>query len=198
MPPAGTPPSQLLLSPFDASSEELVSSQTDFAVAARLPPATRHPPDLTSPTPRTPNRVRFALDDESTVGAIELEEARCSSLQHSVNYSWADEEDYFQSDDDYGSGDDDGRLGGGTRAPLLTGIEASSVTITQDIDDLLERSVRPKSGMFMAFFLQANAIVGAGIIGGPHQEDSEHRVDICWQVNPMRSVRRDWGWECFC
>jgi sodium-coupled neutral amino acid transporter 11 len=56
-------------------------------------------------------------------------------------------------------------------APLLTGIEAPSVTLATSDDffpeDHLE-SARPRSGMRMAFMNMANSIIGAGIIGQPY------------------------------
>lgn len=56
------------------------------------------------------------------------------------------------------------------RLPLLTGIEAPSVTVaTEDFnpEDHLENA-RPRSGMRSAFMNMANSIIGAGIIGQPY------------------------------
>lgn len=56
------------------------------------------------------------------------------------------------------------------RLPLLTGIEAPSVTVAEesfDPEDYLE-SARPRSGMRSAFMNMANSIIGAGIIGQPY------------------------------
>jgi sodium-coupled neutral amino acid transporter 11 len=55
------------------------------------------------------------------------------------------------------------------RLPLLTGIEAPSVTVAADFDpeDHLE-SAKPRSGMRSSFMNMANSIIGAGIIGQPY------------------------------
>lgn len=69
-----------------------------------------------------------------------------------------DDEDYMYSDDD----EDDGGQGSGThRAPLLTAVEAPSVSLAEDIGDLLDN--RPKSGMKMAFMNMANSIMYGGL-----------------------------------
>ncbi|KAF2142655.1 uncharacterized protein K452DRAFT_287067 [Aplosporella prunicola CBS 121167] len=66
-----------------------------------------------------------------------------------------------------------GRQGSGEqRLPLLTDIEAPSVTVAAGDEgfapeELLE-SARPKSGMGSAFMNMANSIIGAGIIGQPY------------------------------
>ena len=109
--------------------------------------------------PRTPNRVRFhepdrADDDGNNDGGEDAD-------------AWLDldEEDYFHD----GRGGT-GRGGYNQRAPLLTDIQAPSVTVaTDDFDpeDLLE-SARPKSSMRSAFMNMANSIIGAGIIGQPY------------------------------
>ncbi|KAF2864115.1 hypothetical protein K470DRAFT_209307 [Piedraia hortae CBS 480.64] len=94
-------------------------------------------------TPRTPMRVRFdvAEPDEDTARAR----------------NWAEDEDFM--------GLREGRI------PLLTDIEAPSITVANDLDfnpeDLLE-SARPKSGLKSAFMNMANSIIGAGIIGQPY------------------------------
>jgi sodium-coupled neutral amino acid transporter 11 len=60
--------------------------------------------------------------------------------------------------------DEEDYMGGGhrgARVPLLTGIEAPSVTLASDDfnpEDLLE-SARPKSGMKSAFMNMANSIM---------------------------------------
>lgn len=103
--------------------------------------------------PRTPNRVRFALDE--TPGDENEEDG-------GIDDRWTAQEDYLHSDDE-GDGDEDSR---GNRAPLLTGVEAPSVTVATNFEfgELLE-GARPKSGMKMAFMNMANSIIGAGIIG---------------------------------
>lgn len=108
-------------------------------------------------TPRTPNRVRFNTEEPQTFGRTDGQGQRQSN-------GWIDEEDYMTAE----SGADDLRSASGQRAPLLTDIEAPSVTLANDIEfnpeDLLESS-RPKSGLKSAFMNMANSIIGAGIIG---------------------------------
>lgn len=98
-------------------------------------------------TPRTPHRVRFNVDDT-------LNEMRTPNGDAHMN-GWIEEEDYMSSEEQ-----NDSR---GQRAPLLTDIEAPSVTLaSEDVDfnaeDLLE-SARPKSGMQSAFMNMANSIM---------------------------------------
>jgi solute carrier family 38 (sodium-coupled neutral amino acid transporter), member 11 len=104
-------------------------------------------PTITSPTPRTPNRVRFQLD--------ELPSIRTISNGHPPDDSWADEEDFLA--------DNAAGAAGRSRAPLLTGIEAPSVTVATDYVDVVEVVLgerrRPKSGMRMAFMNMANSIM---------------------------------------
>ncbi|CAN9261745.1 unnamed protein product [Alternaria alternata] len=100
-------------------------------------------------TPRTPNRVRF-------------EEPR-RSMNGDSNGDWLE-----MDGDDYMDGDD-GRERV-QRLPLLTGIEAPSVTVAEQSfnpEDHLE-SAQPRSGMRSAFMNMANSIIGAGIIGQPY------------------------------
>ena len=111
-------------------------------------------------TPRTPNRVRFDLDDESdgdSGGASRIEDGR--------QQAWLNEEDYMDD------GADQPRRSSGSiqQVPLLTNIEAPSVTVATDFfpEDHLE-SARPKSGLRNAFMNMANSIIGAGIIGQPY------------------------------
>ena len=95
--------------------------------------------------PRTPNRVRFEESDLQHRGEDDDQEEDDTWLD-------LDEEDYFHNR---------GPSNRWQRAPLLTGIEAPSVTVaTEDFDpeDLLE-SARPKSGMGSAFMNMANSIM---------------------------------------
>ncbi|KAF2720745.1 hypothetical protein K431DRAFT_269917 [Polychaeton citri CBS 116435] len=113
--------------------------------------------------PRTANRVRFQVAEPETIDA-----ANGSADPH----SWLEEEDWMDDDDDDGDAIlGDRRDGSGQRAPLLTDIQAPSVTLALDDDfnaeDLLE-SARPKSGLKSAFMNMANSIIGAGIIGQPY------------------------------
>lgn len=107
--------------------------------------------------PRTPNRVRF-----------DVAEPRAAPEPNGslAGREWIEEEDYLSDD----HGDQVQRSDSGHRVPLLTDIEAPSVTLaTENFDpnDLLE-SARPKSGMKSAFMNMANSIIGAGIIGQPY------------------------------
>ncbi|KAJ6002712.1 hypothetical protein N7451_005259 [Penicillium sp. IBT 35674x] len=76
-------------------------------------------------------------------------------------------------EEDYELGDrgTPGMRHGGQSVPLLTDIEAPSVTLATSDDffpeDHLENA-RPRSGMKMAFMNMANSIIGAGIIGQPY------------------------------
>ncbi len=105
-------------------------------------------------TPRTPNRVRFDLPPALDT---ELED-------HGPPPPYIDSPL---------SGRRDSRPQ--VFVPLLTGIEAPSVTLAnstwggEDVHDWAERErVRPKSGMRSAFMNMANSIIGAGIIGQPY------------------------------
>lgn len=72
--------------------------------------------------------------------------------------------------DDYDDEEQGQHENAGLSAPLLTNIEAPSVTVaTTQIspEDHLEHS-RPRSGLRSAFMNMANSIIGAGIIGQPY------------------------------
>lgn len=104
-----------------------------------------------SGTPRTQNRVRFDIEDSvHSVGSVHEDE-------EAVADDWVEEEDYMSSNGHAN------RYGGrsGQRAPLLTGIEAPTVTVAEsdfNPEELLESS-RPKSGMKSAFMNMANSIM---------------------------------------
>ncbi|KAJ5403302.1 Vacuolar amino acid transporter 2 [Penicillium cosmopolitanum] len=123
-----------------------------------------HPaPDGQRRTPRTLNRVRFDLNEES--GEDDLVS---NGAPHSPEDApWLDEEDYELGE----PGTQGGRRNTGQSIPLLTDIEAPSVTLATSDDffpeDHLEHA-RPRSGMKMAFMNMANSIIGAGIIGQPY------------------------------
>ncbi|KAL8652610.1 MAG: hypothetical protein Q9210_002581 [Variospora velana] len=115
------------------------------------------PPDGAPRTPRTTNRVRFEIEawDRS---AQALNVPICEPALRTA------EDDYFSYDLS-----NDERRSTVQGAPLLTGIDAPSVTVANsgfdfNAEDLLETS-RPKSGMRSAFMNMANSIIGAGIIG---------------------------------
>ncbi|GAD95536.1 amino acid transporter [Paecilomyces variotii No. 5] len=118
-------------------------------------------PDGQRRTPRTPNRVRFDLDEQTE----EQERLSNGHVRPSEDMSWMDEEDYL------GGGSRAARSSTGQRAPLLTGIEAPSVTLATSEEFFPEEhleSARPRSGLRMAFMNMANSIIGAGIIGQPY------------------------------
>ena len=112
------------------------------------------PPDGAPRTPRTSNRVRFDIDERSNGG-----------LNGHALSPREEEEEWLEEDDYLGAR----RSITGQRAPLLTDIEAPSITAALEFnaEDLLE-SARPKSGMRSAFMNMANSIIGAGIIGQPY------------------------------
>lgn len=106
-------------------------------------------------TPRTPNRVRFDLRPTSIPPAA-------NGHDHPTEPS-----DYFDV------AEPDSPIDSAPRRPLLTDIEAPSVTIANSLDDDVhawaERErTRPKSGLSSAFMNMANSIIGAGIIGQPY------------------------------
>ena len=109
-------------------------------------------------TPRTPHRVRFDVAEPDHIAEAN------GGISHPRSDAWFEEEDYME---EYGTR----RSSTGQRAPLLTDIEAPSVTLANDIDNNPEdhlESARPKSGIKSAFMNMANSIIGAGIIGQPY------------------------------
>lgn len=119
-------------------------------------------PDGQRRTPRTTNRVRFVEEfpeDEDD----QLSNGRAHSPE---DEHWLEEEDYELNEHL-----ESGNHNGGQSVPLLTNIEAPSVTLATSEDffpeDHLE-DARPRSGMKMAFMNMANSIIGAGIIGQPY------------------------------
>lgn len=107
--------------------------------------------------------------------------------------SWADEEDFLSNGAAGGRGRRGRRTGrrGGReqRLPLLTDIEAPSVTVANSEvgfspEDLLE-SARPKSGLRSAFMNMANSIMYVlGSLPHPHSwKNSRRRAVIPWCRN---------------
>jgi solute carrier family 38 (sodium-coupled neutral amino acid transporter), member 11 len=158
----------------DSSSDIVAHSRDDILPKAGTPTPSQTPSLSPSPTPgygqrhsslaqprpdgapRTPNRVRFDIDDRAANGHVGSVSGGPRSPESGAG-DWMDEEDYMTSSA--------GRRnsGGEQRLPLLTGIEAPSVTVaSSDMDfspeDLLE-SARPKSGMNSAFMNMANSIM---------------------------------------
>lgn len=102
--------------------------------------------------PRTPNRVRFEVEDRNMNG-------HANGHIGLPNDAWIEEEDFMTND----AGHSGRRDSSHQRLPLLTDIEAPSVTVaSSDVgfsaEDLLE-SARPKSGMRSAFMNMANSIM---------------------------------------
>ena len=144
-----------------AADEEVeVGDQRTFhPISIRITPQRQSsllgPLDSRTPrTPRTANRVRFDIVDRTTDETTGRELAGDAANVR----EWIHDEDYLSN-----NSLDRSRSSIGQRAPLLTGIEAPSVTVaTADLDfnaeDLLE-SARPKSGMRSAFMNMANSIM---------------------------------------
>lgn len=118
-------------------------------------------PDGQRRTPRTMNRVRFDLDEESE-----------HSERHSIDRALSPDDELWIDDEDYELGTrGPGNQHNGQSIPLLTNIEAPSVTLATSDDFFPEEHLedaRPRSGMKMAFMNMANSIIGAGIIGQPY------------------------------
>ncbi|KAI9835834.1 MAG: hypothetical protein M1837_003583 [Sclerophora amabilis] len=143
------------------SSSSNDSDPSDIVVHKSSPPPSPHAPaGLEAPTPRTAHRVRFQLDDTFIPPASNGNaDFPPYSADDDDDSRWADEEDYLSRHAVGGRSGDDARH----RAPLLTGIEAPSVTVASaaigfNAEDLLE-SARPKSGMRSAFMNMANSIM---------------------------------------
>lgn len=136
----------------------------------RQPSLIQTPPNGAPRTPRTSNRVRF-----------EVEERRSHETNGHARPSSIDSEEGLEEVDYILGGR---RSSTGQRAPLLTDVEAPSVTAALEFnaEDLLE-SARPKSGMRSAFMNMANSIIGAGIIGIERDDTNI----LCWALT--RSVR---------
>lgn len=148
----------LALSPHSGSARHLSPSPTSSRAASTSPayPGTRpngngykrqssfaHPrPDG---VPRTPNRVRFEEDP-----------VRRSMNGGAQGGEWIELEGEDYMDGGHG---EEGRERV-QRLPLLTGIEAPSVTVAADFDpeDHLE-SAKPRSGMRNSFMNMANSIM---------------------------------------
>lgn len=116
-------------------------------------------------TPRTMNRVRFDLEEEP-------EDPNRISIERTLSPDDSPDDTLWLEDEDYELGNQGtGTHHSGQSIPLLTNIEAPSVTLATSDDffpeDHLE-DARPRSGMKMAFMNMANSIIGAGIIGQPY------------------------------
>lgn len=114
------------------------------------------PPPLGQPrTPRTNNRVRFDIEERDGDEEVPNEHQPRNYAQHS---EWPEDEEDLSTQTPASRNSSSGQ-----RAPLLTGIEAPSVTVANtdlsfNVEDLLE-DARPKSGMRSAFMNMANSIM---------------------------------------
>lgn len=151
-----------LKDPEDINSLQALSPGDNGSIASDISPSLRpshqqssiagSPTEGFPRTPRTPNRVRFDLD---------AQEIRNGEHPATIqNEDWVDEDDDFSSHVASGEARSTAQ-----RAPLLTAIEAPSVTVanasyneSSNIQDLPESS-RPKSGMLSAFMNMANSIM---------------------------------------
>lgn len=150
---------QLRRRSFQEEEEEeakilLLPSESKIPLRSPKPPlphrqssfAQQRPPG----TPRTPNRVRFDVEEAAR---------QHGGANGHADRIWLNEEDPMPEDD---NGHFQNGHVRGQRLPLLTGIEAPSITLANDMDidaeDHLE-SARPKSGMQSAFMNMANSIM---------------------------------------
>ena len=104
--------------------------------------------------PRTTNRVHFDVEDSGLVDESPLRHREAGLNEPG---DWSEEEEELDEEQAFRGRDQIDQ-----QAPLLTNIEAPSVTVAADLiddtDDLLE-SARPKSGMRSAFMNMANSIM---------------------------------------
>lgn len=135
-------------------------------ILPRQPSISLPSPDGQRRPPRTTNRVRFDLEQQDEDSSSEHNDRDSNSHGRRSQDSWLDEEDY-----ESGRRDSSGSGRRGPMVPLLTDIEAPSVTLATTDDFFPEEyleDARPRSGMRMAFMNMANSIIGAGIIGQPY------------------------------
>ncbi|KAI9155398.1 Vacuolar amino acid transporter [Paramyrothecium foliicola] len=129
-----------------------------------------------SRSPRAPGRVRFAPQPE--IVSMASRNSTASSGGWSDGERPSREMQQVDYDDPLVSprGSSQHHHGHHHRIPLLTDIEAPSVTVANswpggadDAEDWAEQEMRrPKSGLKSAFMNMANSIIGAGIIGQPY------------------------------
>ncbi|KKY23840.1 putative amino acid transporter [Phaeomoniella chlamydospora] len=164
---------------LSASSEADLEHSTSLNILS-LPSDTRpeqkRQSSLSKPTPngkpripRTPNRVRFDLQDsdsDSDEVSPMTPEGRRKKTQRDPG--WLEDEDYLASSSN-------GTIGtgfAGADAPLLPHGHGPRERMSMEDEglkpeDYLENA-RPKSNMRAAFMNMANSIIGAGIIGQPY------------------------------
>lgn len=109
-------------------------------------------------TPRTPNRVRFDVADSP------INERNEQHPNGGLRPSWLDEEDFLMEENRLlrGRSPSDAQ-----RLPLLTDIEAPSITVASEGSDFEAEdhlpSARPRSNLPNAFMNMANSIMSVGI-----------------------------------
>jgi sodium-coupled neutral amino acid transporter 11 len=143
-------------------------ASTDLGIITSALKAPRSEFDHEVKTPRTPGRVQFDL----TPRILNFSDAPLGRLSTSTSSSLSSD-DRFDLDDAAAAAGYDSH-----RVPLLTDLEAPSVTVAREWDDAhgdeehanaAEAELRrPKSGLQSAFMNMANSIIGAGIIGQPY------------------------------
>lgn len=128
----------------------------------RLPHPNRRQSSFSKPplhgqprTPRTNNRVRFNIEERDGDEQVSNGHSPRNLAEPS---EWPEDEDSLWAQTPASRNSSSGQ-----RAPLLTGIEAPSVTVANtdlnfNVEDLLENA-RPKSGMRSAFMNMANSIM---------------------------------------
>lgn len=134
-----------------------------FSAPPRRPGPERRQSSISKPpsngqprTPRTANRVRFDIAERES--SEHSQNGHPQEAGTTYRGAWIEEEEEVSENWTNGH-----RSSTGQRAPLLTGIEAPSVTIASadadfNAEDLLE-TARPKSGMKSAFMNMANSIM---------------------------------------
>jgi len=140
--------------PLLASNESVSQPRTTLHSSPRQSSFSKPSQNGAPRAPRTANRVRFDIEERRS---RELELNGQAQPHSPETETWTEDEDYLSHDTS-----EDGSRSNGQRAPLLTGIEAPSVAIANELDfnpeDLLE-SARPKSGMRSAFMNMSNSIM---------------------------------------
>lgn len=162
----------------DPTTPAAANGATRPAHSAMRPP--QSPGTPTPPgqqTPRTPQRVRFDPNPTILHGRTPNGAADSFDSQRRRSSSSSQRDSFDDLDFDIDGGGAGGDADGQHRRPLLTGIEAPSVTLAngpwggeyEDADSWAESErQRPKSGLRSAFMNMANSIIGAGIIGQPY------------------------------
>lgn len=136
----------------------------DLSIITSVLKAPRTDFEIESKTPRTPGRVQFDL----TPRILNFSDGPLHGRPSTSS---------FESDDRFDFDDGSTSINDSHRVPLLTEIEAPSITVAREWDDageedeenaVAEELRRPKSGLKSAFMNMANSIIGAGIIGQPY------------------------------